>query len=96
MAYKCKIFEAVTDYFMDISNFYRHTCVQFEMLTEKKKKSAKQGIHKWSQMKINMVAKCIVHMHITIELKAYWLLDFLSCMGTNVMSIVYMYTIVAI
>ena len=25
---------------------------------------------------INMVAKCIVHMHITAELRAYWL----SCM----------------
>ena len=32
--------------------------------------SAKQGICKWSQM----VAKYIVHMHITAELKAYLLL----------------------
>ena len=32
---------------------------------------AKQGIH---TERINMVIKCIVHMHITAELKAYWLL----------------------
>ena len=29
---------------------------------------------KWERL--NMVAKCIVHMHITAQLKAYWILVF--------------------
>ena len=36
--------------------------------------SAKQGISKWHRKdSINKVAKCIVQMYITAELKAYWL-----------------------
>ena len=36
--------------------------------------SARQGIHKWQRLEcINMAAKCIAHIHITANLKAYWL-----------------------
>ena len=36
--------------------------------------SAKQGINKWYRSEsINMVAKCIFNMHITAELRGYWL-----------------------
>ena len=36
--------------------------------------SAKQGTHQWHRCEnINIVAKCIVHMHITAEVKACWL-----------------------
>ena len=37
--------------------------------------------HRWER--INMVVKCIVHMHITAELKAYWLLVFLIYVHIN-------------
>ena len=34
---------------------------------------AKQRIHKWS-LRTNMAVKYILHMHITAEVKAYWLI----------------------
>ena len=37
--------------------------------------------HKWER--INKVGKCILHMHITAELKAYWLSDFTFLFDIN-------------
>ena len=41
----------------------------------RKSMSVKQGVHKWYRLEsINVVAKSIIHMYITAELKAYWFL----------------------
>ena len=73
MAYTYKIFEAVN---LTFHGHYTHVYnVQSYWLNYRKQTvSAKQRIHKCSVMtKKDMVAKCIVHIHITAELKAYWL-----------------------
>ena len=48
--------------------------LKFIRINKEKEISAKQGIHKWHrQESINMIVKYIVHIHISAELKAYWL-----------------------
>ena len=51
----------------------------------KQNMSAKQGIHKWSwRWRINVVAKCIVHRHITVELTAHWLAKYICICSTPI------------
>ena len=85
MAYNCQIFEAVS---LTIHGCY--TCVYSSLSYwhkyRKQNMSAREGIHKWSLMIKNIVSKCIVHIHITSELKAYLLVMF-SLMCSNVGSV---------
>ena len=72
MANKCKIIGCHIT-----TSWALYTCVysvqSYLYKYRKQNMSAKQGIHKWSLMlKINMVVKCLEHMHITADFKAYW------------------------
>ena len=50
--------------------------------------SAKQGKHKWSlTIKINYGCKCIVHMYITAEFKAYWLTCFFLLLSAEMLAL---------
>ena len=81
IAYKCKIFEAVN------TSWALYACVHsFQMYLHKCRKQnmyAKQGIHKWLLIIKYMFAKFIVHIHITAEVTAYWLVCF-TCICSGV------------
>ena len=61
---------------MAINILCKYMCVQFQKIIGKSKKemSVKEYVSGLGWDRINMVLKCLVHMSITAELKAYKLL----------------------
>ena len=77
MTTKCKILVAVSKYLIGINILWSYTCIIFKGIDINKKKKClpnKEYIsgHRWER--IDMVVKWMVHIHVTAELKAYWLL----------------------
>ena len=78
MAAKCKIFEAVIEHFMGINiSIDTPVCTISKVTSLNEEKEIclpnRGYISGHRLQKINVVVKCIAHMHTTAELKAYWL-----------------------